>query len=283
MSEGANAEMIEYWNHVRGSEWVTHHASLDAMLAEIGARTRSVLDPQPGESILDVGSGCGAETLRLAEAVGPTGRALGVDISAPMLAAAREMAEAGGLSKATFVQADGQTHAFEHAAFDAVYSRFGVMFFDDPVGAFANIRRALKPSGRLTFVCWGPLSENPWMFEPLAAVAQYVELPPPPVPGAPGPFAFADEVRTCRILSDAGFGRVEARSEEIDLLIGGGGTTREAAEFLVNFGPGASALREAGPDVPDFVPVLTEALRKHETTRGVVLPGKAWIVTATNG
>ncbi len=282
MSEGANAEMIEYWNTHRGTQWVTHHASLDVMLGEVGVRTRTVLDPKPGEAVVEVGCGCGAETLRLAKAVGPAGSAVGLDISRSMLSAARETAEAGGVAHAKFVEADAQTHAFEEASLDAVYSRLGVMFFDDPVAAFANIRGALKPTGRLAFACWGPPPQNPWMFEPLAVVGQHLELPPPRAPGEPGPFAFADEARTCRILSEAGFGDVRAESLEIDLLIGGGGTVREAAKFLLEFGPAANVVREAGPDAPDLIPVLTEALRKRETTRGVELPGKAWIVTATN-
>lgn len=282
MSEGANAEMIDYWNTIRGTQWVTHHASLDVMLAEVGGRTRSALAANAGEAVLEVGCGCGAETIRLAEAVGTAGRAVGVDISASMLSAAREMAEAAGVSNANFVEADAQTFAFEEASFDAAYSRLGVMFFDDPVAAFANIRRALKPAARLAFACWGPPPQNPWMFEPLAVVGQYLELPPPRAPGEPGPFAFADEARTCRILSEAGFHDARAEPLELDLLIAGGAMAPEAAEFLLSFGPAANVVREAGPDAPDLVPVLTEALRKRETTRGVELPGKAWIVTATN-
>ena len=120
------------------------------------------------------------------------------------------------------------------------------------------------------------------MLEPLGVVAQHIELPPPPEPGTPGPFAFADAGRTCRILAEAGFENATAAAVECDIVIRGGGTAREAAEFLLEFGPAGAVLRAAGADAPDLVPMLTEALRKRETSRGVVLPGKAWIVTAMN-
>src|SRR6185369_15072156 len=175
-----------------------------------------------GERVLDVGCGCGSTTIELARRAGPTGHVVGADISGPMLADARARTAAAGLGNVELVHADAQTHAFPPSAFDLVFSRFGVMFFADPTAAFANLRGALRPGGRLAFVCWRSLPENPWMAVPLMAALQH--LPPPTIPGPedPGPFSFADRGRVERILGGAGWSDVTVTPLDETLTLPGG-------------------------------------------------------------
>ncbi len=156
-----------------------------------------------GERIVDVGCGCGATTIALAQKVGPTGHVLGIDISAPMLARARQIAPLG--LPVDFVLADATVYPFVPASFDLLVSRFGVMFFAEPALSFANLRRALRPSGRLAFACWRDPRENPFFMAPLQAVYKHVPKLPQLGPEDPGPFSFASEARVHRILSEAGF------------------------------------------------------------------------------
>lgn len=278
---GPNAEQITYWNELTGTKWVAAQAPLDRMIAPYGDAAMAALAPADGERIVDVGCGCGDTTLALARRVTPRGTVLGVDVSAPMLARARERAAAEGVTHVRFVAADAQTHAFAPAAADALFSRFGVMFFADPAAAFANLRAALRADGRVAFVCWQPATANPWMLVPLMAIAGLVPLPPPPAPDAPGPFAFGDADRVRRILGDAGFRAVAVEPFTPELLIGGGGTLAAAVEFAMKLGPTGAALREADPAVlPRVAAAVEEALRPYLTPRGVAMASAAWIVTA---
>src|SRR5919202_367006 len=183
-----NTEQIEYWNGTAADTWVAQQERLDRQLDPLGRAALRVLAPRPGEHVLDVGCGSGQTTLQLADAVGPDGRVVGVDVSSQLLAAARRRPRPANVA---FEQADAQTYAFERP-FDAIYSRFGVMFFADPVAAFANLRRALKPGGRMAFVCWREEAANPMMTVPMAAAAKHLPPLPPPAQDAhaPGPFAF---------------------------------------------------------------------------------------------
>ena len=279
---GPNVDQIEYWNTVAGASWTKHQEKMDLQLRPIGRRALEVLRIAPGERALDVGCGCGDSTLEIARVVGPGGSAIGVDLSAPMLARAEERAREAGLSNATFLEADAQTEPFGSAGFDLLHSRFGVMFFSDPEAAFRNLLAALRPGGRLGFVCWQALVENPWMGVPLAAVAQHVELPPPPPPAAPGPFAFADRDRVHRILQSAGFDRVRLDPRKEHLAPGGGGL-RDAVEILIEIGPVARVLREAdaGPELRRRVAgAIQDALAPFKSHDGVRLPAATWIVTA---
>jgi SAM-dependent methyltransferase len=239
------------------------------------------LGPRAGERLLDVGCGTGAATLELARRVGPTGSVTGIDISAPMLAVAREHAVESGASQATFVQADAQTHAFAPASLDGVFSRFGVMFFADPTAAFRNLRMALRPGGRMAFVCWQPVTENPWMLVPLMAAAQHVAVPPPPAPGAPGPFSFGDRERVRRILSDAGFTEIAIDAFAPPVVVGGSGGVDDAVRLALQVGPTGALLREASADARARVEAaIREALLPWQTPAGVVMPSAAWVVSA---
>jgi SAM-dependent methyltransferase len=273
---GTNAAQEEYWNGRAGHTWAEFQVILDAQLEPLGREAQRVLAPRPGERVLDVGCGAGQTSLALAEAVAPRGEVLGVDLSQPLLDVAR--VRAAGLP-VRFEIADAQTSDFGGEPFDAIYSRFGVMFFADPVAAFANLKKALKPGGRLAFVCWRSFDENDLMRAPLDAALPFIPPPAPSDPTAPGPFAFADPERIRAILTGAGF--AEVRVTPFDAMIGGGDVDN-ALTLALRIGPLGATLREN----PDLVPVVTdtvrEALVKRQSADGrVLLPAAVWIVQAT--
>ena len=274
---GANAAQIDYWNTAVGQTWAEHQAQLDRLIAPLGAEALRVLAPSAGERILDVGCGCGETTLDLAARVGPSGQVVGVDISEPMLAVARARALPVDGAVPEFLDRDAQVADLGEATFDAVFSRFGVMFFSDPSAAFANLHRAVRPGGRLAFVCWRPYAENLWMRAPMDAAQPF--LPPMPAsdPLAPGPFAFADPLRLRAILEGAGFAGVTI--DPFDTLIGGS-SVAETLRLNFQVGPLGSALRSA-PHLAASVGKAVEALlASHDTPQGVMMPACVWIVQA---
>jgi SAM-dependent methyltransferase len=231
-----------------------------------------------GEHVIDIGCGCGETTLALATEVGAAGSVLGVDISQPMLAVARKRIDAEGLTQASVTEADAQTHPFAPVAADAVFSRFGVMFFEDPTAAFANILKGLKPGGRLAFVCWRPFTENPWMATPLAAAQPLFPEPAPPAdPLAPGPFAFADPNRVRGILAGAGFTDIALKPQDKPI---GAPDLDEAVETAPKVGPLGARLRETPQLTGAVIAAVREALAAHTTPEGVRLASATWIVTA---
>jgi SAM-dependent methyltransferase len=230
--------------------------------------------------VLDIGCGCGDTTLELARRVAPGGRVTAVDISAPMLGRAKEAAAAAGAA-AEFLQADAQTHGFAPASFDIAFSRFGVMFFADPTAAFTNIRRAIVSGGRLAFVCWQALPDNPWMVTPFMAAMPHLPPMTPLPPDAPGPFAFADPERVRGILTGAGFSAISIEPLRQALLIGDSDLDA-AVDFLLRMGPTARALRLANdPALTGRVAAaVRDALAPFHTPDGVQMDSAAWIVTA---
>ncbi|HEV7730536.1 MAG TPA: methyltransferase domain-containing protein [Candidatus Binatia bacterium] len=278
---GPNAEQIEYWNEAAGPRWVAMQNALDAQIAPFGHAVQERLGPSPGEHVLDVGCGCGQTSLELARRVTPSGSVTGLDISAVMLARARDRAAAAGLGNATFVQADAQTHAFP-TPHDALFSRFGVMFFSDPPAAFANLGRALRSGARLGFVCWQSLQRNPWMLLPMMAAAQHLTMAPPPATDAPGPFAFADDARVRGILESAGFRDVAFEPLERTVMIGGpGASLDQAVEFMSQMGPAAAAFKDATPAARAAAAVaIRDSFRPHHGDDGVRMGSAVWIVTA---
>ena len=201
---------------------------------------------------------------------------LGVDISTPMLERAREKAQ--GRANLRFENADAQTHAFPPASVDLVFSRFGVMFFADPDAAFANLARALRPGGRIAFLCWQSVMQNPWVNVPMAALMKHVPPAAPPPPNAPGPFAFADPARVRGILERAGFSRpaLEPHTGELTL----GRTVDEAVAFVTEMGPVGAALAQAPEAVRAAVAAsIREVLAARATPKGVALGYATWIAT----
>ena len=280
---GPNAEQITYWNEIAAPKWLALYDLIDAQIAPLGRRAVDAAALRAGERALDVGCGCGQSTFEIAQRVGPSGTVLGIDISAPMLERARAGAAARALRHVEFANADAQTHQLPAAGFDACCSRFGVMFFSDPIAAFTNLHGAVRPGGRLSFVCWQRLQDNPWMFVPLGAAAQHIALPTPPAPNAPGPFAFADAARVRDILTRAGFVEVALEPVQEMLLICGGAGVDTVADYLLQMGPAAAAIRQADLDDASRTRIagaVRDALGPFVTAAGVRMAGAAWIVTA---
>lgn len=276
-----NAQQIEYWNEVSGPKWVALADRIHDQIAPIGALAIERAAAASGEHVLDVGCGCGQTSIELARRVGETGAVLGIDISGPMLEDARRRKELAGLPQLAFLQADAQVHAFEAQSFDVLFSRFGVMFFEDPVRAFSNLRNALKREGRLCFVCWQAITRNPWMLTPAQAAAQHIELTPPADPNAPGPFAFADRDRVTGILADAGFRDASCEELSGELSVGRGLGFAETLDFLTQMGPAGAALREASPEtVAKVKESMHAALSPFYDGEALVMGYAAWLVTA---
>lgn len=215
-----NAKQREEWNDATGARWLELHNWIDKQIAPFGYRAMDRADVQPGEHVLDVGCGCGETTLDLARRVGETGLVLGIDISALLVAEARKLARESKAQNVQFEEADAQSYSFAGGGFDLVFSRFGIMFFDNPVAAFQNFRSGLKRGGRIAFVCWPAPRENLFVTLPLkVAAAHHIALPAPGDPDAPGQFAFANPDRVRQILSEADFTAVEI--ERVTEKVGG--------------------------------------------------------------
>lgn len=276
----SNAAQLEFWNGPTGQRWTRLAQQIDANLRPFTDELIRRLAPQPGERVVDVGCGAGDTTLALAERVQGHGFVLGVDISRPLLQRATARAANTPEYPIRFVEADAAGHGFERGSFDALFSRFGVMFFADPAAAFANMRRALKPGGRIAFVCWRDRRENPWVTLPVAAARKHLaELPPAPGPDEPGPFAFADEARIQRILTSAGFGAI--RCEKFDPLLSYGDGVRAAADYLTQMGPIGSVLQEHPEALRQQVAdTLAGMLEEKREAGGLRLAAAVWIVTA---
>lgn len=276
---GPNQAQIEYWNDVRAGGWLEHQDQLDGLIAPLGEAALAAARPAPGERVLEVGCGTGASALALARAVGPEGHVTALDIVGAFLERVAARAAAEGLGRIETLCADAQIHDFPHAAFDLVFSRLGIMFFADPPAAFANLRRALAPDGRLAFVCWQALPRNPWVMRPMQVAAQVIELPAPPAPGTPGPFSLADPDRVRAILDGAGFRDVTVDAFETDLHIGA--DLDAALHLALNVGPLSGILREAGEEArAEVAPLLRAELEQHARNDGVHLGAAAWVVRA---
>ncbi|MGC2776563.1 MAG: class I SAM-dependent methyltransferase [Bradyrhizobium sp.] len=274
-----NADQIAYWNGPGGQRWSDRQEAQDILLRPVSQILIDRIAAHPGDRILDVGCGCGGLSIALAAQVAPSGHVLGVDISAPMLERARAVAPAG--LAVEFVLADATAHPLPPASFDLLVSRFGVMFFADPVASFANLRHALKPGGRVVFACWREPKANPWMMAPLQAVYRHVPKLPEMAPDDPGPFAFASDARVRRILGDAGFSDValEARALSLDVAIGNG--LEAAVQSAFEIGPASRALEGHPPETREAArQSVRDLLAQHLVGDSVTLSGSIWLVTA---
>lgn len=271
------------WRSQSGDSWVKLEERTDAQLDPFGLAAMERLAPKPGERVLDVGCGTGQTLLELADAVGPRGHVLGVDISEQMLGRAKERVAARGASHVDLVLGDAQTHAFGER-FDAAFSRFGIMFFRDSEAALRNLLGALEPGGRLAFVCWQSMSRNPWarlLLDAVMPVLGATELPPLVRDDQPGPFFFHDVNRVRRHLERAGFESISVEPLERQVHFGAAMTLQEGVEFSTKIGPAARAMADSDPALrPRLLEALEGALAPFMTERGLWLDGAAWIFTA---
>jgi SAM-dependent methyltransferase len=275
-----NADQIAYWNGPGGQRWADRQQSQDVVLAPVSNILIDRAKAMAGERIVDVGCGCGAISIALAPKAGPTGHVLGIDISAPMLARARQLAPPG--LPIDFVLADATVYPFDLASCDLLISRFGVMFFAEPARSFANMRKALRPSGRLAFACWRDPRENPFFMTPLQAVYKHAPKLPQLGPEDPGPFSFASETRVRRVLAEAGFDGVALEPSGLSLDIAAGRGIDAAITGALEIGPAARALAEQPPDVIAAAKnSIREALAPFARGQAVPLAASIWIVTAS--
>ena len=278
-AEEINADMLAFWNGQGGHIWVVRQAHTDITLAPMTEALIAFAAPRSGERVLDVGCGCGATTLDIARAVGPSGRVAALDISGPMLAEGQRRAKAAGIANIDWLEVDAATAALD--GYDLLTSAFGVMFFGDPVDAFAHMRRAANPGARMALVCWRPLAENPWMEVPMNAVARHLPPRPKPVPHAPGMFAFADPGRVAEVLTAAGWAPPRFEKLDLDLDIAAGRGLEEAVVQSTQIGAVNSWLRNQPAEIVSAaVASLREALTAHVDGASVRLPGAMWLISS---
>ena len=280
-----NPYQVADWNDQSGERWVAYQARLDAMLGMFGQAAIEAAAPAAGERVLDVGCGAGASSLALAARVGAGGQVLGVDISEPLIDRARALAPKD--SPVLFQVADASSAALPEGTFDILFSRFGVMFFDDPTAAFAHMRRALRPGGRVAFVCWRGAAENDWVRLPMGALKGILPPSAPPAPEAPGPFSFGDRGRVSRILTAAGFTDIAIAPFDASVPFGEGETRDAAIDDAVMMTLEVGPLSRTLADQPDDIRARASAAVRAAFAglpgeRSVMINGAAWIVIARN-
>ena len=274
-----NIEQAEEWDGREGDHWVQHADRYDALSQRITPHLMRAAAIEAADRVLDVGCGCGLTT-RTAARAASAGSVVGMDLSAAMLQEAARRARAEGLANVRFEQGDVQVHTFSPAAFDLAMSRFGVMFFEDPVAAFANIASALHPGGRVVFTCWQDLARNDWIMVPASGALSYVPFPDLGPEGAPGPFSLADSDHTRRVLTEAGFEAIDINEIAEQMFLGD--NAADATEFLQ--GTGMARLLFEGVDSETerkAIDAVRDALEAHEQPEGIWLGSAAWLVAAT--
>ena len=272
-----NTQQAALWNDASGKAWVEMQPILDGVLAPFESLVVDAGYPGKGGTVLDIGCGAGATTLAMARRVGNDGRCVGLDISQPLVALATRRARVEEVANASFEVGDAQAYAFESGRFDAVVSRFGVMFFDDPVVAFCNIRQAARRGGKLAFVAWRSPRENDFMTTAGRAAAPFLPQAPVPDPEAPGQFAFADGTRVRRILERSGWSSIKVEQADVPCQI----TESHLMTYVTRLGPVGAALREVDQATAEKITAALPAAFKP-----FVADGKAhfiaacWLVTA---
>ena len=275
------ADQTAYWNGPGGRRWTERGDTPEAIFAPIAELLYARAPLAPGQRVIDIGCGGGATTLAIASQVGAAGGVIGVDVSALMIARAKERTDPG--SAATFVVADAGSHGFAPQWADLLFSRFGVMFFVDPIAAFANLRQGLAHGGRVVFACWREAKRNPWQMIALKAVCQHVPRLPEVGPEDPGPFSFADQARVRRILATAGFAEITFTPVDLELDVAAGQGLEAALGALQQIGAASRAL-EGQPEALRTAAVaeMRAALAPYQRGSSVPIGAAIWIVEAVN-
>jgi len=271
----ANTDQAAYWNSAAGQKWVTFQQGIDTVLDAAGTRLLEHAGLRTGDRVVDIGCGTGAMSMAVAAAVGPGGHVSGLDISRTMLDHAERRRAEAGLDQISYRHADAQVEDLSAVQADRIVSRFGVMFFGDPVAAFANIRTALHPGGRLFFVAWAVIDRNPWFRVPRDAAVERLGRPEARPPRAPGPLAFAEIDYVLGILEGAGFEDISGIEEEVGLTHPGG--VEAAAQLASNIGPAARIAKEFDATEQDVAAIglaVRAAFERYATADGVRIPAR---------
>ena len=280
-TSSTSAREVEYWNSPHTRVWADEHQAIDRLLADATRAALNHAAPKVGERVVDIGCGSGTTVLELAARVGPSGHVLGADVSRSSVEMARERVAAAGMHQAEIVLCDVSNHMFPANSFDLVFSRFGVMFFADPVAAFVNIRKATKPGGRLALAVFRSLHENTWATATVGALRHLLPPITPPGPEQPGQFSWGDAARVHRILGAAGFQDVGLTPHDPAMPLAGRGGAAEAASFMTRIGPVARAMSDAPEEQRKKVRAALEAFfQSREGAQGIVFQGAIWIVSA---
>jgi len=278
-AQAFNEDQRTRWNGIDGEYWTRQQDRLDRTLDPVTGPLLAFAAPGTGSTVIDVGCGCGATTIELARAVGPSGRVIGLDISEPMLALSTERLRE--FANTTCLLGDAADLPLHDLGAELIVSRFGVMFFGNPIGAFANLRTGLVPGGRVRFACWRPINENPWLQIPLDAVYEHAPRLTKPDPEEPGPFAFGDTARVTRVLTAAGFTALSFTPLDIQLDIAAGGTLEDAVIQSSGMGPAKRVLKDQPDDIRTAaLESIRHALTPYASPAGVQLPGAVWLVAA---
>ena len=278
-----NIDQAKYWNSAPGKKWITFQEGIDTTFSSINERLLGRTAARLGDRVLDVGCGTGATSMKFADQVGSGGNVVGIDISQPLIDLAEESRANRGLDQVIYHVADAQTHELEIGKFDLIVSRFGVMFFEDPVSAFANLAKALDPAGRLVFVSWAKIDGNPWFEAPRDAAVEQLGRPSTTEPTEPGPLAFSDINYVLEILDKAGFTKYKGEEETVFLF--NPGTVEEVAQLASNIGPAARIIKEfngAQEDIAQISQSVAETYKKFAIDGGVRIPATLNFFEATN-
>ncbi len=274
-----NTDHVEYWNGEAAQRWVEHRGHFDLAIEIFGSRALQRLALQKGERVVDVGCGAGTTVIALSAAATDAGHVLGLDCSKPLMDLAKE--RVAHLKNVELVVADAATYELKPGAYDAIFSRFGMMFFDDPAQAMHSLGKGLRSGGRMSFVCWQTMEDNDWVSLPLKTILPLVENPPSPYrPNEPGPCAFADKDFLHGELEKAGFLNIHIQNVRAPVTLGDTGVD-DAVDFSMRIGPCARIGVNQSPEViAKMRKALADMYESIIEGHGVTLPGAAWMVSA---
>ncbi len=278
--ENINSKQKQFWSGAGGDVWVNKQNEMDIMLNPLGAKAIDKLDLNQETKILDIGCGCGATTLEIAKKI-DDGTITGVDISEPMLKRASQNATALELSNINFQVLDVQVDEMPSNDFDIAFSRFGVMFFENPFEAFSNIYKSLKEDGQLSFVCWQNPDLNPWQSLSIQVIKQFLDLPAPP-PKSPGPFAFEDKTYIQEILEKSNFKDIKIDDNQEDIVMFSGKSIQEACEDYLTINPVVTEMLKNSEEKlkEEVLAALIDKFSHFHNGDGLLFPSATWIVTA---
>lgn len=280
-----DSEFVQFWNEVLAPKFIRFRHILVDGLTQHSEAIFPTLPVREGDRVLDVGCGFGDTAIRLADMVGPTGEVVGIDCCDAFLDDARRDAEASGLTNLRFIRGDAEL-ALPAERFDFVFSRFGTMFFVNPVAGLRNMRRALRPGGRMVHIVWRDRADNPWLSMAKDVVMQF--LPPPGEDArtcGPGPFSMADEATVRAMMKAAGYAQIELRRVDAPVLVGA--DVADAIAFQLSIGPAGEVYREAGEEATrkrdEIEAALAEAIdRQRKSADGIVMDSSSWVISAVN-